>query len=116
MKRPDPFDIHALIPLNSISPSNLIGAVRDSFRETLRSVGSPLSEEEEALLDGLVRIVYLQCSLTKAKPRLSKLLAVCAQAACDEIDSSQRGRLMHLGVRLQRVYACPIKIDDPALR
>ena len=116
MKRLDPFDIHTLIPVNGMSPSNLIWAVKDSFRETLRLAGSPLSDDEETLLEGLVRIVYLQSSLTRVKPRLSKLLAVCAQAASDEIDSLQRGRLLHLGIRLQRVYTCPVRVDESSAR
>ncbi len=116
MKRPDPFDIHSLIPVNGFCPPNVIWAVTDSFKQTLRQAGSPLSTDEESLLDGLVRIVYLQCSLSSVKPCLSKLLAVCAQAACDEIDNKQRGRLVHLGVRLQRVYTCPIRADESTAR
>ncbi|HEY9681807.1 MAG TPA: hypothetical protein V6C86_09515 [Oculatellaceae cyanobacterium] len=112
MKRPDPFDIHSLIPVTAPNPSHLIDAVRTSFRETLQRVGTPLSEEEEALLHGLVHVVYAQCTMANVKPRFNRLLAVCAQAAWDEVDHLKRGRLLHLGARLQRVYSCPISVNE----
>jgi hypothetical protein len=116
MKRPDPFDIHNLIPLNGPHPSHIIDAVRNSFREALQHAGTPLSADEEALLHTLVRVVYVQCTVAQVKPRFSRLLAVCAQAAWDEVDNLKRGRLLHLGARLQRVYSCPISIDELPVR
>ncbi|MBX9674676.1 MAG: ATP-binding protein [Candidatus Obscuribacterales bacterium] len=52
-----------------------------------------LNVEEKSLLDGLIKVAYMDCNFRGQTPTMSDLARVTAQAAADEIDSVQRDRL-----------------------
>ncbi len=52
-----------------------------------------LSVEEKSLLDGLIRVTYMDCYFRNTVPTMSDLARVTSQAASDEVDSLQRDRL-----------------------
>jgi type IV secretory pathway VirB4 component len=52
-----------------------------------------LNVEEKSLLDGLIRVAYMDASFRGTVPTMSDLARVTAQAAADEIDPLQRDRL-----------------------
>ncbi|MBI4533981.1 MAG: ATP-binding protein, partial [Candidatus Melainabacteria bacterium] len=52
-----------------------------------------LNVEEKSLLDGLIRVAYMDCAFRNAVPTMSDLARVTAQAAADEVDPLQRDRL-----------------------
>jgi hypothetical protein len=52
-----------------------------------------LSVEEKSLLDGLIKVAYMDCSFRGVTPTMSDLAKVTAQAAADEVDPLQRDRL-----------------------
>ena len=52
-----------------------------------------LNVEEKSLLDGLIRVAYMDAAFRGTVPTMSDLSRVTAQAASDEIDSMQRDRL-----------------------
>jgi hypothetical protein len=52
-----------------------------------------LNVEEKSLLDGLIRVAYMDCHFRGSVPTMSDLARVTAQAAADEVDSLQRDRL-----------------------
>ncbi len=52
-----------------------------------------LNVEEKSLLDGLIRVAYMDSAFRGTVPTMSDLARVTAQAAADEIDPMQRDRL-----------------------
>ncbi len=52
-----------------------------------------LNVEEKSLLDGLIRVAYMDANFRNTVPTMSDLARVAAQAAADEIDPLQRDRL-----------------------
>lgn len=52
-----------------------------------------LNVEEKSLLDGLIRVAYMDAAFRGTVPTMSDLARVTAQAAADEIDPMQRDRL-----------------------
>lgn len=52
-----------------------------------------LNVEEKSLLDGLIRVAYMDATLRGTVPTMSDLARVTTQAASDEIDPLQRDRL-----------------------
>ncbi|MBS2007793.1 MAG: ATP-binding protein [Cyanobacteria bacterium SZAS TMP-1] len=52
-----------------------------------------LSVEEKSLLDGLIKVAYMDASFRGVTPTMSDLAKVTAQAAADEVDPLQRDRL-----------------------
>lgn len=52
-----------------------------------------LSVEEKSLLDGLIRVTYMDAYFRNTVPIMSDLARVTSQAAADEIDPLQRDRL-----------------------
>lgn len=52
-----------------------------------------LNVEEKSLLDGLIRVAYMDCHFRGTVPTMSDLARVTAQAAADEVDTLQRDRL-----------------------
>lgn len=52
-----------------------------------------LNVEEKSLLDGLIRVAYMDATLRGTVPTMSDLARVTTQAAADEIDPLQRDRL-----------------------
>lgn len=52
-----------------------------------------LNVEEKSLLDGLIRVAYMDCAFRGTVPTMSDLARVTAQAASDEVDPTQRDRL-----------------------
>jgi type IV secretory pathway VirB4 component len=52
-----------------------------------------LNVEEKSLLDGLIRVAYMDAQFRGTVPTMSDLARVAAQAAADEIDPLQRDRL-----------------------
>ncbi|HEY9791800.1 MAG TPA: TraC family protein, partial [Candidatus Obscuribacterales bacterium] len=52
-----------------------------------------LNVEEKSLLDGLIRVAYMEAGFRNTVPTMSDLARVTAQAAQDEIDPNQRERL-----------------------
>jgi len=52
-----------------------------------------LNVEEKSLLDGLIRVAYMDAHFRGTVPTMSDLARVTAQAAADEIDPLQRDRL-----------------------
>jgi hypothetical protein len=52
-----------------------------------------LNVEEKSLLDGLIRVAYLDAQFRGTVPIMSDLARVTAQAAADEVDPLQRDRL-----------------------
>jgi len=52
-----------------------------------------LSVEEKSLLDGLIKVAYMDASFRGVTPTMSDLARVTAQAAADEVDPLQRDRL-----------------------
>jgi type IV secretory pathway VirB4 component len=52
-----------------------------------------LDVEEKALLDGLIRVAYMEAHLNGTVPIMSDLARVTGQAAADEVDPLQRDRL-----------------------
>jgi hypothetical protein len=52
-----------------------------------------LNVEEKSLLDGLIRVAYMDAHFRQTVPTMSDLARVTAQAAADEIDPLQRDRL-----------------------
>lgn len=52
-----------------------------------------LHVEEKSLLDGLIRVAYMDAAFRGTVPTMSDLARVTAQAAADEIDPLQRDRL-----------------------
>jgi hypothetical protein len=112
MFRLDPFDIHTLIPIRRNIPSNVVWAVKDAFHRALADDGRPLSRDEDALLDGLIRVTYLQSMFDGHKPSISELLKICGQAASDQSDSGFGRSLMLLGAKLARAYAYPSRAEQ----
>lgn len=60
-----------------------------------------LSVEEKSLLDGLIRLAYLESQLQGKVPTMSDLARVTHQASQTEIDVVQRGRLQSFARGLQ---------------
>lgn len=52
-----------------------------------------LSVEEKSLLDGLIRLAYMEASFRNQVPTMTDLAQVTAQAAANEVDPTQRDRL-----------------------
>lgn len=52
-----------------------------------------LNVEEKSLLDGLIRVAYMDAAFRGTVPTMSDLARVTAQAAQDEVDPMQRDRL-----------------------
>jgi conjugal transfer ATP-binding protein TraC len=52
-----------------------------------------LNVEEKSLLDGLIRVAYMDANFRGTVPTMSDLARVTAQAAADEVDPLQRDRL-----------------------
>lgn len=52
-----------------------------------------LNVEEKSLLDGLIRVAYMDAHFRGTLPTMSDLARVTAQAAADEVDPLQRDRL-----------------------
>jgi conjugal transfer ATP-binding protein TraC len=52
-----------------------------------------LNVEEKSLLDGLIRVAYMDAQFRSTVPIMSDLARVTAQAAADEVDPLQRDRL-----------------------
>ena len=52
-----------------------------------------LNVEEKSLLDGLIRVAYMDAAFRGTVPIMSDLARVTAQAAADEVDPMQRDRL-----------------------
>jgi type IV secretory pathway VirB4 component len=52
-----------------------------------------LNVEEKSLLDGLIRVAYMDAQFRGVVPTMSDLARVTAQAAADEVDPLQRDRL-----------------------
>lgn len=52
-----------------------------------------LNVEEKSLLDGLIRVTYMDAQFRGTVPTMSDLARVAAQAAADEVDPLQRDRL-----------------------
>ncbi len=52
-----------------------------------------LNVEEKSLLDGLIRVAYMDANLRGTIPIMSDLARVTAQAAADEVEPMQRDRL-----------------------
>lgn len=52
-----------------------------------------LNVEEKSLLDGLIRVAYMDCAFRNTVPTMSDLARVTGQAAADEVDPIQRDRL-----------------------
>ncbi|MBX3135581.1 ATP-binding protein [Candidatus Obscuribacterales bacterium] len=52
-----------------------------------------LSVQEKSLLDGLIRLCYMEAQLSGKVPTMSDLARVTAQAATTEVDNVQRDRL-----------------------
>jgi type IV secretory pathway VirB4 component len=52
-----------------------------------------LNVEEKSLLDGLIRVAYMEAGFNNRVPTMSDLARVAAQAAADEVDPTQRERL-----------------------
>lgn len=52
-----------------------------------------LNVEEKSLLDGLIRVAYMDAQFRGVAPTMSDLARVTAQAAADEVDPLQRDRL-----------------------
>ena len=52
-----------------------------------------LNVEEKSLLDGLIRVAYMDANFKGTVPIMSDLACVTAQAAADEVDPLQRDRL-----------------------
>lgn len=52
-----------------------------------------LNVEEKSLLDGLIRVAYMEAGFRNSVPTMSDLARVTAQAAGDETDALQRERL-----------------------
>lgn len=52
-----------------------------------------LNVEEKSLLDGLIRVAYMDAHFRQTVPTMSDLARVTAQAAADEVDPLQRDRL-----------------------
>ncbi|HEY9868116.1 MAG TPA: hypothetical protein V6D08_02825 [Candidatus Obscuribacterales bacterium] len=52
-----------------------------------------LNVEEKSLLDGLIRVAYMDAHFRDTVPTMSDLARVTAQAAADEVDPMQRDRL-----------------------
>jgi len=52
-----------------------------------------LNVEEKSLLDGLIRVAYMDAQFRNTVPIMSDLARVTAQAAADEVDPLQRDRL-----------------------
>ncbi len=52
-----------------------------------------LHVEEKSLLDGLIRVAYMDAHFNNTVPTMSDLARVTAQAAADEVDPLQRDRL-----------------------
>jgi len=52
-----------------------------------------LSVEEKSLLDGLIKVAYMDASFRGVTPTMTDLAKVTAQAAADEVDPLQRDRL-----------------------
>lgn len=52
-----------------------------------------LDVEEKSLLDGLIRVAYMDAHFRATVPTMSDLARVTAQAAADEVDPLQRDRL-----------------------
>jgi type IV secretory pathway VirB4 component len=52
-----------------------------------------LNVEEKSLLDGLIRVAYMEAGLRNSVPTMSDLARVTAQAAVDETEQLQRERL-----------------------
>jgi conjugal transfer ATP-binding protein TraC len=52
-----------------------------------------LNVEEKSLLDGLIRVAYMETNLNGTVPTMSDLARVTGQAAADEVDPLQRDRL-----------------------
>ncbi len=52
-----------------------------------------LNVEEKSLLDGLIRVAYMDAHFRQTVPTMSDLARVTAQAAADEVDPTQRDRL-----------------------
>jgi type IV secretory pathway VirB4 component len=52
-----------------------------------------LNVEEKSLLDGLIKVAYMDCHFRGETPTMTDLARVTAQAAADEIDPVQRDRL-----------------------
>lgn len=52
-----------------------------------------LNVEDKALLEGLIKLAYLDASFRGTVPVMSDLARVTAQAAADEVDPTQRDRL-----------------------
>jgi hypothetical protein len=52
-----------------------------------------LNVEEKSLLDGLIRVAYMDAHFRGVVPTMSDLARVTAQAAADEVDPLQRDRL-----------------------
>lgn len=52
-----------------------------------------LNVEEKSLLDGLIRVAYMDAAFRGTVPTMSDLARVTAQAAGDEVDPMQRDRL-----------------------
>ncbi len=52
-----------------------------------------LNVEEKSLLDGLIRVAYMDANFRNTVPTMTDLARVTAQAAADEVDPLQRDRL-----------------------
>lgn len=52
-----------------------------------------LNVEEKSLLDGLIRVAYMEAAFNNTVPTMTDLARVTAQAAADEVDPLQRDRL-----------------------
>jgi len=52
-----------------------------------------LNVEEKSLLDGLIRVAYMDCAFRNTVPTMTDLARVTGQAAADEVDPLQRDRL-----------------------
>ena len=52
-----------------------------------------MNVEEKSLLDGLIRVAYMDAQFRESVPTMSDLARVTAQAAADEVDPLQRDRL-----------------------
>ena len=52
-----------------------------------------LNVEEKSLLDGLIRVAYMDAHFRQTVPTMTDLARVTAQAAADEVDPLQRDRL-----------------------
>ena len=89
----NPFDLGPEDKAGEPSPDKISGLLSLLDLMLAPEGREELNVEEKSLLDGLIRVAYMDANLRNTVPIMSDLARVTAQAAADEVDSMQRDRL-----------------------